>query len=105
MFMETVTEVTEQETGMPETFILFELPATLLSGTAMLIDPEQNWDVTGPREIFSFNGGSLIHINAGEGTTTGAGGVELTNAVAVAVQPVAVTIPVTVYIVDVSGAA
>ena len=104
MVTDAFINVTTQAGGMAETKILFETPATLLSGTGILTGPEQKYNVEGVATVFIFTGGSPIHILTEGGTITG-GGVYLTMAVAVLLQPVAVIVPVTTYPVLTVGAA
>ena len=62
--------------GIPATVILLETPAGLLSGTGMLIGPEQNCkDVLVDEELFSLTATSPLHIVTELGVTVGAGGV------------------------------
>ena len=64
------------DAGMPETVMLCEVPAGLLSGIGMLIGPEQNCTVVElDDELFSFTAGSPKHIVTDDGVTVGAGGV------------------------------
>lgn len=105
MVTDAFINVTTQAGGMAETKILFETPATLLSGTGILTGPEQKYNVEGVATVFIFTGGSPIHILTEGGTITGGGGVYLTMAIADLLQPVAVTVPVTTYVVLTVGAA
>ena len=61
--------------GRPDTAMLLEAPAGLLSATGILRGPEQNCAVLGVDNTFSFMAGSPRQITAGLGVTIGAGGV------------------------------
>ena len=76
----------------------------LASGIGMFIGPELTVQVPGTaEELIKRTAGSPRHIATGLGVTNGGGGVAFTFTVAVLLQPVAVLVPVTVYVVYTVG--
>ena len=89
---------TLHDAGIPETVMLLDAPAGLLSGIGTLIGPDVKFtDVAVDEELVKRTAGSPKHIVTDVGVTVGGGGVYCIRAVAVLLQPVVeVNVPVTV---------